>query len=179
MEGARGRRAFLGIGREAPPPSGPQDPDFKAAMVAQSSSSLFRLRVNMWSRLTRRGKFNWEEFDRRLESSEFRTYASTIEAAQSLGWSGLGPAGNWVFGVCGYKLALYGKSAMRHELFHAAQDTAFHLFSQEPDLFRSLRAEYSAHLWGGPLIGVPLVYGGSLFVALGVALIAGTVLGAF
>jgi hypothetical protein len=149
-------------------------------MLAQAKARTFRFRVNLWSRLTGRGPFDWQEYDRRLEASEFRSFASTAEARQSLGWVGQGSKGeNWLFAVAGYRIPLYGKSAMRHELFHAAQDFKDGLFACDAGVLRCLVVEYSAHLWGGPLIGVPLAYGGSLFILGGVVYLIGALAGAF
>jgi hypothetical protein len=141
-------------------------------MLAQSKAPWFRLRVNLWSWLTGRGRFEWGEFERRLEAAEFKSYADWHQAKQSLGWSGLTEEGDkWLFGVAGYRLpflSCYGKCAMRHELFHAAQDFKTDLFGSEAGFLRSVAAEYSAHLWGGPLIGLPLAYGGTAFIVIGV-----------
>lgn len=188
-------RSILGIGKEALPPSGGEDRNLRLAMRRQAHAFLFSWRVNLWSRSTGRGAFRWTAFYRRLKRSEFRSYATWSEALQSLGWSGLlsQAAGStlreaaalrrdlkpWLFGVAGYTIPFYGKSAMRHELFHAAQDHKTRLFDPSPGLLRSLVAEYSAHLWGGPLIGLPIVYGGSLFIVLGVAYIIYALASAF
>lgn len=174
-----GGRKFLGVGAQAPPPSGPEDPELKAVMLRQAGAATFRFRVRLWSRLTGRGPFDWTEFERRLAVAEFRRFASAREAQRSLGWAGRTPEGNWLFGVAGYRIPFYGPSAMRHELFHAAQDFQTGLFRCQPGLLRSLAAEYSAHLWGGPLIGVPIAYGGSLFILFGIAFILGALAGAF
>src|SRR5436309_1437783 len=117
-------RAFLGIGPDAPRPSGPEDEGLRSATLRQVQGFTFRLRVNVWSLLWRWRRFPWGEFQRRLmEQSEFRGYANWQEMSQSLGWSGLTEQGDkWLFGVAGYRIPLYGSSAMRHELFHAAQD---------------------------------------------------------
>jgi len=164
MEGPQGTKAFLGIGQEASPPSGEEDDDLKAAMLKEASATSFRFRVNVWCRKTGRGQFDWATFQTRLEAAEFRGFAGNREALQSLGWFGRGNKGNWLFGVAGYRIPLFGKSAMRHELFHAAQDLRTGLLDQNPGLLQSLAAEYSAHLWGGPLLGVPIAYGGSLLI---------------
>jgi hypothetical protein len=135
-------------------------------MIAQANALAFQVRVNLWCVLTGRGSFNWMEFRRRLEGSEFRHYANKAEAVQSWGWSGTTENGDkWLFAVVGYCIPLYGKSAMRHELFHAAQDLMTGLFTANSGWLRVLAAEYSAHLWGGPLIGIPCVYLPSLFIA--------------
>lgn len=165
------RRTFLGVGREAPPPTGPEDRAFRAAMLRQAGGWTFRLRVNLWSRLTCRGPFPWARFVALLEEAEYHQYATTSEAAQSLGWFGRGMQSRWRFGVAGWRIPLYGPSAMRHELFHAAQDLQAAILDQPPSVVRSLMIEYSAHLWGGPLLGLPLAYGGSLFIVLGLGYI--------
>jgi hypothetical protein len=123
-------------------------------MLRQATAWTFWLRVSLWSLLTFRGRFDWQEFLRRLEhESEFRAYASWEEARQSLGWAGLTADGKkWLFGVCGSGIPLLGNSAMRHELFHAAQDLKTGLFTRQPWLPRSCLAEVSAHVWGGPLL---------------------------
>jgi hypothetical protein len=146
-------------------------------MLREARASTFRIRVNSWSRLTGHGAFDWEGFQHRQEQSEFRSYAGIREALQSMGWFGRGPKGNWLFGVAGYRIPLYGRSAMRHELFHAAQDFQGGLLDRPPGLVRSVFAEYSAHLWGGPLIGVPLAYGGTLLIVVVIALLVYTLLG--
>jgi hypothetical protein len=174
-----GGRKFLGVGAEAPPPSGPEDLELRAEMLRQAGAATFRFRVNLWSRLTGRGPFDWTEYERRLALAQFRRFANAREAQRSLGWAGLSPEGTWLFGVAGYRIPFYGPSAMRHELFHAAQDLQSGLFSCNPTLLRSLAAEYSAHLWGGPLIGVPLAYGGSIFILGGIIFIIGVLAGAF
>jgi hypothetical protein len=179
MRHAGDGRPFLGIGQEAPPPSGPEDPELKAAMLAQSRAYAFRMRVNLWCWLTMHGRFDWQGFEERLESSEFRSYTNANESIQSLGWAGRGATGAWLFGVLGYRLWFYGKSAMRHELFHAVQDYKVGLFDRKSGLLRSLGAEYSAHLWGGPLIGVPLAYGGTLFIVAGISVFAWVLAGLF
>jgi hypothetical protein len=148
-------------------------------MLSEARSGLFRFRVNLWSRLTGRGRFDWTSFERHLEESEFRRFAGIREALQSLGWVGKGTSGRWLFGVAGFRIPLYGKSAMRHELFHAAQDFKTGLFDREPRLVRSLSVEYSAHLWGGPLVGVPLAYGGTVFIVVGLAALIYLLVGAF
>ncbi len=110
-------RSFLGIGSEAPPPSGPEDHELKAAMLAESRALTFRIRVSLWSRLTFRGDFDWMEFSKTLERSQFRRYKDREEVRQSWGWSGLVPQelnpkfrGQWLFGIGGYRVPLYGKS---------------------------------------------------------------------
>ncbi|MBI1916704.1 MAG: hypothetical protein HYS12_18520 [Planctomycetes bacterium] len=168
---------FLGVGSEAPAPSGPEDSALKEAMLAQGRAASFRFRVNLWSRLTGRGTFDWEAFERRLAAAEFRRFANATEARRSLGWAGLTPDGRWLFGIAGYRIPFYGKSAMRHELFHAVQDFKSGLFQQPPGLLRSLAAEYSAHLWGGPLLGIPLAYGGSLCILFSVIYILSALAG--
>lgn len=177
MSPSQGNRAFLGVGREAPPPSGPEDEAFRAEVLRQARAPTFRFRVRLWSRLTGRGPFDWQRFERLLDGAEFRRFANWREAAQSLGWFGRGPNGNWLFAVAGWSLPFYGPSAIRHELFHAAQDIQAGLLDQPPSLLRSVLAEYSAHFWGGPLIGIPLAYGGSLFIVWAVMYIVVTVLG--
>ena len=171
MQTGKVGRAFLGVGREAPPPSGPEDPNFKKAMLREARAWTFRLRVNFWSRLTGRGKFDWQEFEKRLEESEFRAFATKRESLASGGWAGLGSDGRWLFGVAAYWVPLLGQSAMRHELFHAVQDFRTGLFSRKSGLLACVAAEYSAHLWGGPLIGVPIVYGGTLFIVVGIVFV--------
>ncbi len=174
-----GGQRFLGIGEEAPPPAGPEDPDLKAAMIAQGRAASFRFRVNLWARLTGRGPFDWEGFEGKLQEAEFRSFATPREASRSVGWSGLTTAGDkWLFGIVGYRMPLLGKSIMRHELFHAAQDFKTSLFSRESSFVRSLAAEYSAHLWGGPLLGVPLAYGGTVCIVVGILFIIYALAGA-
>ena len=148
-------------------------------MIAQARAGVFRFRVNLWSRLMGRGAFDWDGFLRKLEEAEFRSFATPREASRSVGWSGLTQADDkWLFGVAGYRTPLLGKSVMRHELFHAVQDFKTGLFTREASFVRSLAAEYSAHLWGGPLIGVPLVYGGTVFIVCGMLLLVATLAGA-
>jgi hypothetical protein len=86
-------RGFLGVGADAPCPSGEEDPEFRAAMLAQLQARGFRFRVNVWSVLWRWRKFPWPEFESRLKEAQFRGYGSTREALQSLGWSGRAPPG--------------------------------------------------------------------------------------
>src|SRR5207244_3822218 len=105
----------------APPPSGALDPGLRAAMLAQATAATFRLRVNAWSLLWRWRRFPWREFESRLADAEYRRYAGWNEMLQSIGWAGRAATGaDWLFGVAGYGAPLYGASAMRHELFHAA-----------------------------------------------------------
>ena len=137
-------------------------------MLQQAQSRMFRFRVNLWSRITGRGAFDWDAFMSRLSQAEFRQFASVGQAARSLGWAGPGARGGWRFGVAGRGVPLYGRSAMRHELFHAAQDLQTGLFSGRAGILRSVAAEYSAHLWGSPLIGVPVVYGGTAYGLYGI-----------
>lgn len=144
--------AFLGIGGEHPRPSGPEDNKLKNAMIAEAKAFWFRLRVTLWAVLTGRGWFDWKDFMRKLEESEFREFATRQERS-CFGWAGLGENGRWLFGVAGYTVPLWGKSVMRHELFHAAQDHMTGLFTKSLTFRLALMAEYSAHLWGGPLIG--------------------------
>ena len=148
---ASGHR-FLGVGPDAPPPDGDEDASLKEAMLAQLSAWSFRFCVNVWSRLTLRGKFDWDEFERLLaDESDFRSYRDWKEAIRSVAWVGPDPGGKkWRFGIAGYLIPLYGKSAMRHELFHAAQDLKTELFALPRSLTRTVLAEASAHLWGGP-----------------------------
>ena len=160
-------RAILGIGPEAPPPSGEPDPELKKAILAQVDALTFRLRVNLWSLLWRWRVFPWREFIDRLKVSEFRSYANRGEARKSLGWAGLTKdKDRWLFGVLGYRIPLFGNSAMRHELFHATQDLMAGLFGRQPWLPRNVLAEISAHLWGGPLMATAVF---TVILALGVA----------
>ncbi len=121
---------------------------------------LFRMRVNVWSRICGYGAFDWNRFEMKLATAEFRRFANAAEACQSMGWAGIGGSGHWLFAVAGYRVVLFGKAQLRHELFHAVQDTAFGLFGDRRGLLRHLAIEYSAHFWGGPLIG-SFVYGGT------------------
>lgn len=56
---------------------------------------------------------------------------------------------------------MIGKSTVGHELFHALQDMQTGLFSKTGGSLvtragRTIATEYSAHLWGGPLVGTPV-----------------------
>jgi hypothetical protein len=155
--------AFLGFGPELPPPSGPIDEDLKAAMIREAHSSWFWFRVSLWAVLTGRGWFDWQSYWAKLKQSEFRESATRLEWA-SFGWAGLGADGVWLFGVPAYARWGWGKSAMRHELFHAAQDYKTGMFTKRRTPRLVVMAELSAHLWGGPLIGVSLIYVPILFV---------------
>lgn len=85
-------------------------------------------------------------------------------------------AARWLFGVFGYRWLGYGSNAVGHELFHAVQDFTYGLFTKKGgwlrSLIRAIAAEYAAHLWGGPLIGLPLAYGGTLFILGGLCSLA-------
>jgi hypothetical protein len=157
-------RAFLGVGAEAPPPSGDPDPALRTAMLRQAHKRFFCWRVNLWARLLHGSAFDWANFIAKLERAEYRAFASRRQALRSVGYFGTGPSGEWVFGCAWFRLWLFGASAMRHELFHAAQEHHVGITNPKPGLLRSLAIEYSAHLWGGPLIGIPFVYGGTLLI---------------
>ncbi len=179
MEAPVPGRPFLGIGREAPRPSGPEDYQLKKAMLREARAKTFRFRVNLWcwirdlwsclwgqgrwSWLTELGRFDWDGFETRLEESEFRAFATFWENIAG-GWAGLGTNGKWLFGVAACRVAPLRRSVMRHELFHAVQDSRLGIFQRRNGLIRSFAIEYSAHLWGGPLIGLPLAYGGTFFI---------------
>lgn len=172
---------FLGICEDAPPPSGEEDPDLRSAMLQRAQSRFFQVRVSLWSWLTLRGSFDWEDFLARLNSASYRRFASWQQARRSLGWAGFVPENaevyessgittrvavtepkkrpsRWLFGVLGWWVWWYGFTVMEHELFHAAQDFKDQLFSDPGNVLRRVLAEYSAHFWGGPLIGIPLIW---------------------
>jgi len=114
---------------------------------------MFRARADAWAGLTGRGPIDWRAFGRELRASEFREFASKVEAASG-GWAGRTAAGErWLFGA-----PLGGRSATGHELFHALQDVKTGFLSRNPGWFEAVGAEYSAHLFGGPAIGVPFVW---------------------
>jgi hypothetical protein len=168
MEPDPNGRAFLGVGAEAPPPSGEADTALRAAMLRQARKRFFRWRVNLWARVIHQRKFDWTGFYARLERAEYRAYQSWRQALRSVGYYGTNASGEWVFACAWYWLWLFGASAMRHELFHAAQEHHVGITSPKPGLLRSLAIEYSAHLWGGPLIGIPVAYGGTALVLGGI-----------
>ncbi|MGL4555466.1 MAG: hypothetical protein ACRC33_30220 [Gemmataceae bacterium] len=147
-------------------------------MLGQARTRLFRLRVNWWSNLTGHGPFDWEEFERRLEAAEYRRCGSRLAAVRSVGWAGRGEAGGWLFGVAGWWLPVVGSSARCHELFHAAQDFKTGLFGLKPHPLRSVVVEFSAHFWGGPLIGIPFAFVPVLFILLGLISLVMMLLGA-
>lgn len=80
----------------------------------------------------------------------------------SIGWAGYDPKtpDTWLFGVLGFWIPFVGGDVQGHELFHACQDEANGLFRKRGCLL-GIAAEYSAHFWGGPLLGIPLAYGGT------------------
>jgi hypothetical protein len=133
-------------------------------MLAAAQSAWFRCKVRAWCWLCWRGGFNFDTFTLSLDKAEFREFRDKREAKRSIGWSGQNPdclAPQWLFGVCASvrRTWLLGRSIIDHELFHAAQD-----HQSEGELFRpSVRLrwwqevgiELQAHLFGGPLIGVP------------------------
>jgi hypothetical protein len=121
--------------------------------------------------LLHRRKFDWTGFYARLESATYRAYESRRQALRSVGYFGTEPSGEWVFACAWHKAWPFGASAMRHELFHAAQEHHVGITDPKPGLLRSLAIEYSAHLWGGPLIGLPLAYGGTLLVVGGIVVL--------
>jgi hypothetical protein len=168
--GSKGARALLGIGEAAPAPSGPLSAALKEQFLSAAKDPLFRLRANVWSRVTGRGAIKWDEFMSRLGSAEFREYASVREALKSVGYADRAASGEWIFGAARglRQVPLAGRSAVHHELFHALQDLQYGLFSRTGGsaaarLTRAATAETAAHLVGGPFIGVP-VYGGGGYV---------------
>lgn len=151
--------AFLGFGPPAPPPSGQPDPKLKAALRRTASGGAFRAGVTVWSRLFCLSAFDWEEFGERFERCECRSFADLAQALRSMGWAGRQPGSeDWLFGVFGYTIPVFGPQAMGHELFHAAQDVATGLFADETGL-KVVTAELSALTFGSPLLA-PLMFGG-------------------
>ncbi len=131
-------------------------------MLAEAQAWPFRLRANFWSCLTMRGRIDWTTFGERLKNARFVKYASNWEA-RSLGWAYVDGEGKWLFAVAGHRIPFYGKSAMRHELFHALQDYKTGLFHRPLTIKLFLLAELSAYFWGSPLIGL-LPYGAIAWV---------------
>jgi hypothetical protein len=173
---AEGGHSFLGMGKPAPPPSGPPDDELRRRMLAQLNSWFFQLCITCWAKVTFRKPFDWESYTGQLGRAEYLSYRTVRQALRSFGWAGLTPDGRWKFGVLWYRVWVYGPQAMRHELFHASQDQCYNLFSRERTLLGSLAAEYAAHFWGGPLIGIPIVYGGTMFIVSVLSLVVAAVL---
>jgi hypothetical protein len=160
--GAAGRGLF---GFKAPPPSGPVSGALREQMLAAAKSPWFRFKANVWAWATGRGAIDWEQFMARLESAEFREFATWREASRSLGWAGRASAGSpqWLFGVprLGRNLPLVGRSLMFHELFHGLQDLKYGMFAANEaaiPIKQAFLIEGAAHLFGGTLVGT-LPYG--------------------
>ncbi|MEN8150825.1 MAG: hypothetical protein ABFS86_13460 [Planctomycetota bacterium] len=153
VQGAEGRAVKGLFGKEWPRPSGPESRALKAQFLRAARDPLFRARANAWAKLTGRGPIDWKAFGRELRGAEFREFASKVEAASG-GWAGRTASGErWLFGA-----QQGGRSATGHELFHALQDVKTGFLTRDPGWFEVVRAEYSAHLFGGPRVGVPLVW---------------------
>lgn len=157
------------FGRNVPPPSGPSSTALKDLFLRNAESPLFRARANAWNWVRGRSPVDWDDFMTRLRNSDFNDYASFSEARKSLGFADAGPT-EWLFGLANpiRQIPFVRNAATRHELFHAVDDLTTGLFSQKKTLGLWLRAETSAHLIGGPLIGVPAygVFGYSIYVGL-------------
>ena len=152
---------FLGIGNEAPPPTGPLRPDIKEIALGVARSRTFRIRVRLWGVITNREPMDWPDFECKLSESEFRQFASQWDAMRSIGWikpiDDANPTGPWLFGIALHLIPFFGRSIIAHELFHAAQYCRAGITS-DIGLRRTSMVEFSAHLWGSPLIGIPFVY---------------------
>ena len=157
------------FGRNVPPPSGPSSTALKDLFLRNAESPLFRARANAWNWVRGRSPVVWDDFMTRLRNSDFNDYASFSEARRSLGFADTGPT-EWLFGLANpiRQIPFVRNAATRHELFHAVDDLTTGLFSQKRTFGLWLRAETSAHLIGGPLIGVPAygVFGYSIYVGL-------------
>jgi hypothetical protein len=157
----QGGYPFLGIGGEAPAPDGHEDAGLKKKFDIESQSHTFRCGVILWLYIIGNGNaFDWAELRRRLSASSYRGFSTVWKAIQSLGWAGVSNDGRWLFGVFGHALPIYGSQAIRHELFHAIQDFQYGLFSRPQSATSVIRAEFAAHTFGSPIIGIPLLYGG-------------------
>jgi len=154
VEGGASGRAVKGLfGKEWPAPSGAESRALKAQFLRGARDPLFRARADAWAKLTGRGPIDWKAFGRELKASEFREFATDFEAASG-GWAGRTASGEkWLFGA-----PAGGRSATGHELFHALQDVKTGFLTRDPGWFEAVGAEYSAHLWGGPAIGIPRVW---------------------
>jgi hypothetical protein len=157
---------FLGLGNPAPRPSGEPDPQLRETFLAESQKSMFRFGVTLWWKFIGHPDRNWHIIRNQLMSAEYKRFRSWPEALQSLGWAGLSESGDWLFGVLGHRLPIYGQQSVRHELFHAVQDHTYRLFRITNTVRGVVAAEFAAHTFGSPLIGVPLLYGGIGFIML-------------
>jgi hypothetical protein len=152
------------FGLDAPPPSGPRSPDLMRLMGNAARSGWFRRKIHVWCWVRRMEAFDWDRFQVKFNEAEFREYRDKWQAKRSVAWAGQNPDNSepqWRFGVCASvrRLWLIGRSAIDHELFHAAQDVQWN-----GELFRppeplpwpvEVLVEMEAHLFGGPLIGFP------------------------
>jgi hypothetical protein len=146
---------------QAPPPSGPESEALRQMMLNAANSRLFRFRANVWACLTRRGPIDWERFMTKLSDASFREFKSLKQGAGSLGgfWVCQNNPDRWLFGVPKYirNLPFFGKSTMRHEVFHALQDFKYGL-SKMPETTMKfttfLKVEEAAHFFGGPVAGL-------------------------
>jgi hypothetical protein len=152
------------FGLNAPPPSGPSSHELRQMMYDAADSSWFHRKVNLWSRLRRTGTFPWDAFLVCLRAAEFREFRDKRQAKRSVGWAGQNPANpeaQWLFGVCRSlrRARTVGRSILDHELFHAVQDvqSGGWLFRPLVPLcwWQDVLVEVEAHLFGGPLIGLP------------------------
>ena len=145
-----------------PRPTGTHSKELKKSMIDLAETSWFRFRAECWSRLTGRGRINWDAFMERLKNAEYlETQGSILETGG--GWAGLNQGGDkWLFAIP----RTAGSQTKAHELIHAVQDAQTELFSKGAlGPFASAAYESSAHFYGNYATGIPVATAltGSLF----------------
>jgi RHS repeat-associated protein len=135
----------------------------KDSMIKLIESPFFRLRAEMWSRMTGRGKINWNVVMKKLEQAEYVETSAVFNG----GWAGLNEAKNkWYFAIS--EKAWFGNGTKSHELIHALQDASSGIFSQQNGPFATAALEAQAHVFRNSLWGVPFMGGIGIGMFMGI-----------